>query len=357
LAHYCSNRSSVKSGIVGETDPDRPQNGAVTTGEPVYQSDPDAPPDTGFTPGALHHLVAGRHGRLLDPRRTPVQVRGLDLARGYFEVEILAFEDRGAHWLVPLEGVGDYQFAAGEDASAEDVEMMRARAAALGRPLAVPVDPLARDATLRRLADARTEAVHRLDGVSFDLERLVRDRRGDPAICALFADVMREHDVADLEAAFASTFVSNPHSGEVVKGHAIVVAELGLCPFTGTAVRDPALFDGRWSRDRRARHLIARMAFVQSLFARADVPVYRGITVAVGPLPPPRRPSLVSASFSEDVAVAHFRAGPPTSTAVLVRQPLPRERLFMTFVETEAMSRTYREAEAVLVGDPDNRAF
>jgi hypothetical protein len=102
------------------------------------------------------------------------------------------------------------------------------------------------------------------------------------------------------------------------------------------------------------------VAFVQALFERAEpigVPLFRGLNVATGPLPAPQPSSFVSASFSMDVAMAHFRAGPPTSTAALFRQPLPHDRLVMTFVETAAMNRNYREAEAVLIGDPRNLAF
>ena len=40
-----------------------------------------------------------------------------------------------------------------------------------------------------------------------------------------------------------------------------------------------------------------------------------------------------------------------------MRQLTPAERLLMTFLETPAMSRQFKEAEAVLIGDPLNRCF
>jgi hypothetical protein len=70
-----------------------------------------------------------------------------------------------------------------------------------------------------------------------------------------------------------------------------------------------------------------------------------------------RPASFVSGSLSPGVAIAHFHAGPATSTAALLRQPLPVDRLFMTFVETPAMNRQYLEAEAVLIGDPTSPVF
>ena len=39
---------------------------------------------------------------------------------------------------------------------------------------------------------------------------------------------MTEKGLWDIEEAFAEQYVRNPNSGELVKGHAIVLAELGL---------------------------------------------------------------------------------------------------------------------------------
>jgi len=329
---------------------------------PVYQSAADIAADSEFEPGGLRHLVPGRRGRLLDPRRTPIQVTGVDLDRGFFEVEILAFEDAGVRWLVPFEAVPRYQFVRGTDATNGLVARMREVAAAFDRPLAVGVDPDARSASLRRLAEERARAQRWLAAAGFtgvDLAPLVRSRTGDPTCFALLAGYLGERDLSDMDSEFAARFVSNARSGETTKGHAIVLAELGLCPFSGTVVRDATLFDGRWTKQRRGAHLLSRMGFVQALLGAATAArpaLFRGLTVE-GPLPAPRPDSFVSASFSADVAMAHFHAGPATSTAALYRQPLPVQRLFMTFIETPAMSRQYLEAEAILVGDPDNRAF
>jgi hypothetical protein len=50
-----------------------------------------------------------------------------------------------------------------------------------------------------------------------------------------------------------------------------------------------------------------------------------------------------------------LRAG--GGSARLDRQIVPLERVFMTYLETAAMNRQFREAEAVLFEDPDNPAF
>src|SRR6185437_16388873 len=84
----------------------------------VYQSDPDRAPDSEFLPGAQRYLVTGNQARLLDPRRTPVHVTSVRPDSGFFEVQIDAFEDKGARWLVPLEEADSYQFAAGSATAA-----------------------------------------------------------------------------------------------------------------------------------------------------------------------------------------------------------------------------------------------
>jgi hypothetical protein len=65
----------------------------------------------------------------------------------------------------------------------------------------------------------------------------------------------------------------------------------------------------------------------------------------------------VSATFSLDVAMSHFNNRDPTSTGVLLRQPVPTARLFMTYLETAQMNCHYKEAEAVLLRDPANAIF
>jgi hypothetical protein len=331
---------------------------------PVYEAHPDPAPDAEFAPGELAHLVVGNRGRLLDARRTPVAVTALAPEVGAFEVRIGAFEDAGARWLLPLEDVGRFQFALGSGRAAPRavVELERA-VARFDRPLEVAADPAARAATLERLRAERAAVRAWLAprGVRVDLDACVAGRHGDPHARALLGEWLaaRGGGLHDLERRFAATLVSNPDSGEVVKGHAIVLAELGLCPYRGKVVRDPALFAGAWSRARRGEHIVARLAFVQELLAaagRETVTLYRGAAVD-GPLPEPRPRSLVSATFSRAVAEEHFAGGPATQVAVLWRQAVPLARVLMTFVETAAMNERYREAEAVLVGEPGNRAF
>jgi len=67
--------------------------------------------------------------------------------------------------------------------------------------------------------------------------------------------------------------------------------------------------------------------------------------------------TFISATFSLEVAMSHFNDRDSTSAGILLRQSLPIDRLFMSFVETAQMNRHYKEAEAVLLYDDANRIF
>ncbi len=328
----------------------------------IYQYDPQPVPDSDFVDAELSHLLAGNRGRLRDVRRTPLTVTGVTPAIGSFEVEIDAFEDQGARWQLPLTAIDRLQFPHdARHAPEQAVAELRAAVARFDRPLAIPADAERRARTLERIqitqAPLRDGLLARLPEI--DLADHVRRREGNRELAEMFRELLDEHGLADLDEQFARSFVSNPHAGEIVKGHAIVLAELGLCPYSGTIIRDPAAFAGSWTKSRRAEHIIVRTAGTQALWEALgdnEITVHRG-AASDGPFRAPPPVSFVSATFSEDVARAHYAGGATTHTAILCRQRVPISRLFMTFLETPAMNDRYREAEAVLIGDPANAAF
>lgn len=327
----------------------------------IYDSDPHAAPDSAFRPGRLAHLVAGNHGRRLDARRTPVRITAVSAARGAFEVQLLAFEDEGARWELELAQIARFQFPSGtHTVDGDELNALRDAVARDARRVVIACDPAARAGTLARISVARAQAARWLDArggaPAIDLPSLIGARSGDRRATALVADFLAERGVAEIDRAFAQRWVSNPESGELVKGHAVVLAQLGLAPYDGPVVRDPDLFAGAWSAGRRAEHLVARLAIMGELWTRWRhlelLPLYRGAAVDGTALPERAPASLASATFSREVADAHFAGGPATRTAVLWRWTVGADRLLMSFVETGAMSERFREAEAVLIGDP-----
>jgi hypothetical protein len=331
----------------------------------VYLSNPHALPDSEFDPGEFHHLVAGNAGRQLDPRRTPVSIKAIRREAGTFIVCIEDFEDKGALWEIPFESVAHYQFKRGAvRAEAKVVDEYREISRAMDRPLKIACEPDARAGTLVRLAAAGNEADRWLAAHSRFLSEsgslpAVEERRGDQRLFGDLARYMEAHNLQRIEEQFARQYVSGPHSGEIVRGHRIVLAELGLVAYEGKAPRDAAVFEGEWRREQRAEHIVARLAFLRALYRRLgleQVMLCRGMSIE-GPLEPPQNHTFVSASFSRAVAQSHFDSGAPSSTRVLLAQPVPVERIFMTYHETAAMNEKFLEAEAVLLWDSASLSF
>lgn len=328
----------------------------------VYQSDPAAEPDANFLSGELALAVAGNRGRLLDARRTPLSLTAVDPVRCEIEVRIDAYEDRGARWRLPAWEITRLQLAHdSQRASPAATAELRGGVERFNRPLLVEADAAATARTRRRVEEQRALVRAGLEGVDvrIDLQACVQRREGEPRLYAALERYMAAQQLTELDRRFCKTMVSNPQSGELIKGHAIVLAELGLCRFEGTIVRDRELFSEPWSRSRRAQHLIARLAFAQELWAsgvRRCLTLYRAAAVDA-PLLPRSPASFVSCTFSEQVADEHFAGGPTTRSAVKWRQAVDVERVLMTFLETAAFNERFKEAEAVLVGDPSNLAF
>ena len=340
----------------------------------IYARDDDRAPDDDFEPGRLEHLAPGNTGRLLDARRTPVSVAALRPEQGRFEVRLEAFEDAGATWLVDLEDVDHFQFARGEAQLPTDaVTALEAARERFAGTLEQPAETAARG---RSLATLVAESAQAMQWLAMHSEALASDaplpdpesREGVPALHAETEAWFDARGLGDVERAFAETWVRNPRSGDVVRGHRLLLAELGLAGFAGRPPRDPDAFSGAFSRERRAEHVLARLGWVGALFgelearaARLGHPwrhgrLHRGHS---GPdtLRPPEARGFVSASFSLEVSRSHHDMGAPGGHRRLVTRPLPRGRVFMTYLETAAFNRHYREAEAVLIAAPDDPWF
>ncbi|MHC4447630.1 MAG: hypothetical protein ACYSXF_07620 [Planctomycetota bacterium] len=331
----------------------------------VYLSNPNAPPDSDFEPGELHHLVVGNAARSLDPRRTPFAVVDVRPQVGTFVLRIEDFEDKGAHWEVPFEDVSNYQFALGSRRASDAVVAdFRQAITRFDQALSIACDPKAATASAAKVEEERAAALQWLENKSrfFAEKRKLPDpstREGDALLYRDLRAFMEARGVWAVEEAFARQYVSNPRSGDLVKGHRIVLAELGLVAYEGKVVRDPGLFEGIWSREQRARHVLARLAFVSALLRRAGyerVRLYRGVSTE-SPMEPADNRTFVSATFSRDVAMSHFDSGSALATRALYHQAVPVERLFMTYYETAQMNEPFKEAEAVLLFEPENCLF
>jgi hypothetical protein len=330
----------------------------------VHESDPDQLPDSEFDAGSLYLLRAGNSGRMLDPRRTPIRIVGVTPEIGMLELEVTAFEDSGARWILPLEDVGRFQFE--KSSTRLDERLVTVFEEAISRfseDLLIEADQDTLVETERRLSDENDKSTEWLaehseflrsqDGFDFEAPT------GPTLLRSELIDYLEFRGLADIERSLTETWVSNPRSGEVVKAHQVVMARMGLAPYNGPILRDPRSLKGPWSQLRREQHVLARLGFIRSVFRQLDihtVVLYRGLSFEQAPAEH-RKPTLISTTFRRSVAESWLDSDPMRFAANLIRQPVPVDRLFMTFLETEAMNSTYKEAEAVLLPVPKGILF
>jgi len=322
----------------------------------IHQFDPAMAPDTDYVPGALAYLAPGNSGRMLDRRRTPVRVLEVRPGTGQWVCEVLAFEDQGARWVLPLESVTSYQFDRGAARASESaVRKLRAAVRKFNVPAQVPPNSRNRKPTERAIAKRRREVATWLGSKSeFIAAGGTADpgsRRGSPVLARDLEAFMTSCGLDDLERDFAATMVSHPGIGEMAKAHALALADLGLAGYTGTIVRDPMCLEPPWTMARRQEHIET----FATLGLGAPV-LYRAVSTE-GRLEPRAPRTFLSATFSFEVAMSLFGPAWEGRNARLERQIVPVERLFMTYLETAAMNRQFHEAEAVLIEDPENPVF
>lgn len=301
---------------------------------------------------------------MLDPRRTPIRIVHVMLEIGMFELEVTAFEDSGAHWSLPLEDVSGFQFEKhSQKADARQVSALEATIHRFSEDQPIDVDADAKAETEQRLAVEKDRSADWLTahsdflGVAEGLD--VEASEGPVLLRAELMAYLDSLELGNIERSFSETWVSNPRSGEIVKAHQMVMARLGLAPYDGQILRDPRTLSGEWSQGRREEHILARLGFMRSLLTRLGIDtvvLYRGLTFERPPTDR-RKPTLISTTFRHSVVEAWLDSDPMQYAANLIRQPVPIDRLFMTYLETEAMNSKFKEAEAVIFSEPHGILF
>lgn len=96
------------------------------------------------------------------------------------------------------------------------------------------------------------------------------------------------------------------------------------------------------------------MAFIRAYFNMSDIDevvVYRGMSSETGWKDVFR--TFLNCTFNLEVGreFCDFYRDGKNRISYLVKMTVPVERVFMTYLETQAMNRQYKEAEAVLIYD------
>jgi hypothetical protein len=159
-------------------------------------------------------------------------------------------------------------------------------------------------------------------------------------------------DLEKIEQKTADNIVLNPRSGEWVKGMLIVLAEMGLAPFDGKAIRTRDIFQGLGAKKLRRQYLVHRLAFVRAAFRLSgieEVVLYRGMSSEKSWQD--EKGTLKSWTFSLKVArsFADFDRGGKFRHSYLMKRTFTVTSLFMTYLETSEMNLQYKEAEALVL--------
>jgi hypothetical protein len=329
----------------------------------VHQFNENRRPDHEFIAGAVKFLVAGNACRLKDRRRTPGFIETIFNDSGMFRWRINDFEDSGKYWDVPFEDVSKFQFEIGSrEEPASTVNEFQATIDKFQHPLVV-------EASINNCEDTNQclekESIEIQKWLSSELQ-IVPESQFDPTapvhspeIAAALQRYLDMKGVAEQERLTAETYVLNPSSGEWIKGMQIVLAEMGLKNFSGKAIRTESLFEGLGRKDLRRLYLSSRLSFVRAAFrslGRREVVLFRGMS-AEGPWRGDIEKFFSSWTFSKQVAeaFASFSSDGAVRHSYLVKRTFSVDKLFMTFVETHAMNKSYQEAEATVIHDESDR--
>jgi hypothetical protein len=288
---------------------------------------------------------------------------------GFFRWEISDFEDAGKHWDVTFERASAYQFKIGAPRlDLAEVVKLRSRIEALDQALAIDAGDEARLAIKRTFARETKEAALWLSEKSeFFKANAVIDfqcRIGPASLRADFNRFMAAHGLAEIEQRTAEIQVLNPHSGDWIKAMQIAMAEVGLKAYKGSQTRSPGAFAGIGSRENRSKYVIARMAFLRAAFHKMNLScaeLYRGMsTEREWQADTPGQYRFWSSwTFNRKVAeyFSDFAPGSWQKNSYLLKRSIPVEKLFMTFLETDAMNQQYSEAEAIVLHDDSDRTL
>ena len=334
---------------------------------PTHQFNENMQPDSEFEAGALKFLMVGNKCRLLDKRRTPGKILFIDMDGGYFRWQISDFEDQGKHWEIPFESVGRYQFALGsKTADEETVAKYEERIRELDKIWDIPTNAASYDETTREIDKIKKDISKWLDGNSsfFKSQSGVdfNSKTGPKSLRADLKNYFENLNLWDLEKKTSEIQVMNPDSGDWIRGIQIVMAEMGLKAYSGPIIRSSREFEGSGSKERRRQYILHRLAFIRTAFQKMglnELILYRGMASEWQWEPEVDKDSRFWSSwtFSHQVANDFSETSPDNKfkNSYLLKRAIPVEKVFMTYVETEAMNRQYLEAEALVLHGLEDR--
>lgn len=118
------------------------------------------------------------------------------------------------------------------------------------------------------------------------------------------------------------------------------------------------------SKENRKKHIEYRLGFVRAVFQKLninEVTLYRGMSTECDWKTggPENCRFWSSWTFNYKIAQDFSDLNPDSKqkNSYLIKRSIPVDRLFMTFLETDAMNRQYLEAEAIVLHAPADQSL
>lgn len=325
----------------------------------VHECDNNIRPDEEFINGDICFLVEGNHCRLLDGRRTTGFIEKYFEDSSMFRWRITKYEDKGNYWDLPAEDILMFQFEKDSQKLSEmQVESIQQKIEDYQEILSIEAKKRDRDNTEEEIEKNKVNIIKWLEDNSLFIksgnEIDFSSCEGSNLLAIDFKNYMKSVGLEEEEKITADTIVLNPNSAEWIKGMKIVIAEMGLVSFNGKIPRTNDIFKGIGDKKNRRRYIVNRLAFIRAYFSMLkinEVVLYRGMSNENDYKEILR--TFLHCTFSLEVgkAFSDFKRHSKYKISYLVKMTVPVEKLFMTYLETEAMNRQYKEAEALLLYD------
>ncbi|AUD64567.1 hypothetical protein BK011_02310 [Tenericutes bacterium MZ-XQ] len=323
----------------------------------IHQQNKNKIDDALYTKGTLKYLVKDNPCVLLDGRRTPGIIEDIDMESGMFTWRILDFEDKGKCWELPFEDISQFQFLDDEKYSDKDVirlyeDIIKQKKIELN----IKIDIDTQKQTFKNITKIKEDIIAWMNKESKYFKSYDKldwsMKKGSPLLSEDLKRYLDNEHLLYLEDETTSNFCLNPHSGELIKGMIICLAELGLVNYQGFEVRKKSTFTKPYEKETRKRYLMHRLAFVQAMFEKAhqkELTVYRGMT-SEQTFKSFERP-LISTTAHLESTKAFFdeTIHPKHKSAYLLKLNMPVSQILMTYLETPAFSHQYLEQEVIIL--------
>ena len=325
----------------------------------THEYDDNMRADNEFIKGDLSFLVKGNKCRLLDGRRTTGYIEKYDEDSAMFRWKITKYEDKGKHWDLPAESVTKFQFEKeSEQLSDNEVNIIKEKIKKYKENLYIKAKESEKIKTEAVIAEREKEIKKWLkdNSMFFKSNKKLNfdSKEGPSSLTEDLTEYMKLKGLYDIERKTAETMVLNPKSGEWIRGMEIMLGEMGLVSYKGKIPRTKGIFTGLGSKNKRYKYLVHRLAFVRAYFNLLkikEIVIYRGMSNEKDWKVIPR--TFLYCTLSYDVAkdFSDFNRESKYRTSYIIKMTCSVKKLFMTYIETQALNRQYKEAEAILLYD------